>query len=365
MFFYLLAGILSASVSAQTWQLSDFPVTSVGGVFATEADVCYAAFSDNNYGPGEAVSKDAATTWTTKNGGSLNTDIAKDSTGNGVMSSIGKIYISEGGGPYQVPDGRDITFSQNVETLGEGAFGVSGSHYPNGIASEVINGVGLTTDAGKTWTYHDTGLNWETYVARYSAFPSATTWYVAQGSWGVESTPDPNRTRWEVNSRIFHDGKGYQYRKAVTSDVRHGAISKTIDGGESFTMVYNTQGQYYMNSISCSTTEICMAVAENPYEAVALRTENGGKTWETKITLSDNKMASLMGCKMLSDDEVWISGGTFDGGLVGWYLHSTNGGETWDRQDLAKGYSIDLSFAGGTGYSPGSSETASNIAVYK
>mmetsp|Transcript_8050 Transcript_8050/g.13391 ORF Transcript_8050/g.13391 Transcript_8050/m.13391 type:complete len:131 (+) Transcript_8050:806-1198(+) len=130
-------------------------------------------------------------------------------------------------------------------------------------------------------------------------------------------------------------------------------------------MVYNTKGDYYMNSISCVTTEICMAVAENPNEAIAIRTENGGKTWETKITLSDSKMASLMGCKMLSNNEVWISGGTFDAGLVGWYLHSMDGGETWDQQDLPKGYSIDLSFADGNGYSPAGTELGSNIAVYK
>lgn len=362
---------LVKSVGAGTWQQSDFSqVTNVGGVFATAANECYAAVSDNSKGPGVEFSADSGDSWTF-NGpyGSVNTDTAHDLIGNSVITTIGATFISQKNGPYTKVEGKGISFSQNVETLGENQFAVSGTHYPNGVVGEVINGVALTTDAGNTWSYHDTGLPWDTYVARYSAFPTKDTWYVAQGSWVSSSSSDialrTNISTWQVNSRVHSTGDSVQFHQAPSMDVNFGAISKTTDGGKTFIKVYDTKGLYYMNSIDCVSAEICMAVAEDAYNAIAIRTENGGKTWDTVLSLSDSKMASLMGCKMLSENEVWLSGGTFSGGLVGWYYHSVDAGKTWELQSLEKGYSIDLSFSGGVGYSPAMSEVGSTVAVYK
>lgn len=364
---------LHSATAAATWHQTNFqPVTSVGGVFATAPNEVYVAYSDNGSGPGVFTSKDSGATWNSDLGGVLNTDVARDSAGNEVISSIGGIFIAHDNGAITKLDSKDITFSQNVETFGEGLFGVTGSHYPQGVVGPVVNGVAVTTDGGSTFEYFDTGLYWSTYVARYSAFPTTETWYVAQGSWSSSSTnmrnpSSSNATKvWEYTSKIHQEvgQPGLSVDHKVKENVHYGAISKTTDGGKTFKEVYNTMGKYYMNEIDCSTPEICMAVAEDSYNAIVIRTENGGKTWEEKLSLSDPKMASLVGCKMLSDSEAWVSGGTFDQGLVGWYYHTVDSGATWELQTLPQGFSMDLSFSGGVGYSPAMSEFHSTVAIF-
>ena len=108
-----------------------------------------------------------------------------------------------------------------------------------------------------------------------------------------------------------------------------------------------------------------MAVAEQPNEAIVVRTTDGGMTWNVMLTLSDPQFASLMGCQMLSENEVWVSGGTVDtGGLQGWFYHSTDGGQNWEKS-MTPGASLGLSFKGSVGYSPAMYELHAGINVYK
>lgn len=361
-------------VGTATWQQTSFPqVTSVGGVYATSPTTVYVAYSDNTKGPGVAVSVDGGNQFSYELGGELNTDTARDKHGNEVITTVGGIFVSHSDESYELLAGKDITFSQNVETFGETSFGVTGTHYPQGVFGPVVNGVAVSNDGGVTFSYFDIGTDWSTYVARYSAFPSATTWYVAQGTWGsttAKAMRNPaNITKaWEYNAQLrqsSHAG-GLTYGSNTKADFVVGAISKTTDGGKTFHEVYNTKGKYYFNEIDCSSTEICMAVAEDSFNAIVLRTEDGGKTWVEKLSLSDPKMASLAGCKMLSDSEAWVSGGTFNGGLIGWFYHTLDGGNSWEPlQTLPKGYSLDLSFSGSTGYSPAMSEFGSTLAILK
>jgi len=379
----------AVSSGLQTWQLiDDFHATSVGGVYATSEDVCYAAYTDNFDGPGEWLSKDAGETFSQSLGGWLNTDVAHDSTGNGIISTIGKTFSSINGEITAVP-GRAITFSQNVENIGEGKFAVVGTHFTDGVLSldsEFKNGPAITTDSGATWEYYDTGLDGQTFVARYGAFPSDTTWYISQGSWlSIDASNQKmfdlnrNETNWKDAGRTWNINAYASVNKLSSKKLKvqfknnfaekeynFGAISKTTDGGKTFTKIYDSQGKYYMNQIDCSSTEICTVVAESSEKGIAMRTENGGKTWTQVFeTPQSNTDVSLIGCRMLSDNEIWISGGTFQGGVVGWFFHSTDGGKTWNQTDLRKGYAIDMSFSGNKGYATAMSELGSTISVYK
>jgi hypothetical protein len=368
-----VAALAQAANAAAQWQLTNFDqVTNVGGVFATSPSECYVAFSDNSKGPGVGYSNDYGSTWSLDvPNGSLNTDTARDTKGNEIITTIGAIFASHDGSTYEPIEGKDITFSQNVETFGEQSFGVTGTHYPNGPVGEEINGVAVSSDGGVSWSFFDTGLSIDHYPARYAAFPSDTTWYVGSGIWSSSpvrskvSATDRNTTSFDINNRVtVSKTDGAHFRQATASNYHWGAISKTTDGGKTFKKVYDTT-DYYFNEIDCSTTNICMAVAENGESAIVVRTDNGGMTWDTVMSVSSKNGENLMGCKMLSDTEAWVSGGTFEGGMVGHYYHTVDSGKTWDMQSLQGGYSVDLSFSDGTGYSPAMTERYSGVAVLK
>lgn len=357
----------------QQWQNSGFPdVTSVGfvAISGNEGEAT-AAFSDNTQGPGSGFSSDLGDSWSYQSGGWLNTGIDINENGDAVMSTIGKTFYRNGyDGTWTQVDGKALSFSQWVECFGDEDFSVAGDHYPKGPVGEYINGVAVTHDAGVTWDYFDIGLDSSNYPARYSSFPNKDVWYVTAGTWKstpkvIETIENPlMRSEWSINQHFQSVNASFTYKGTDLGENLHfGAIVKSVDGGKSWRQVYKTS-DYYVNMISCLTEDMCMAVAEQPNEAVVLRTEDGGAHWNTMLTLTDSKMASLMGCRMISESEVWVSGGTFDKGLQGWFYHSTDGGQTWEKS-MTPGASIGLAFKNNVGYSPSIYEFHSAINVYK
>ena len=91
---------------------------------------------------------------------------------------------------------------------------------------------------------------------------------------------------------------------------------------------------------------------------------DGGATWST--VLSAPPGFSLMGCRMISATEGWMSGGGMETGkgLTGYYYHTLDNGATWELSTLAQAYSMDLSFSDGVGYSAALNQAYSTIAVY-
>jgi Neuraminidase (sialidase) len=91
---------------------------------------------------------------------------------------------------------------------------------------------------------------------------------------------------------------------------------------------------------------------------------DGGATWATVLTAPAG--GSLMGCRMLSKTEAWMSGGGMvtGKGLTGYYYHTTDGGANWELTEVAQAYSMDLSFYAGVGYSAALNQAYSSIAVY-
>lgn len=96
-----------------------------------------------------------------------------------------------------------------------------------------------------------------------------------------------------------------------------------------------------------------------------MATADGGASWKTVLTAPAG--GSLMGCRMLSATEAWMSGGGMvtGKGLTGYYYHTTDAGATWELSEVAQAYSMDLSFSEGVGYSAALNQAYSSIAVYK
>ena len=94
-----------------------------------------------------------------------------------------------------------------------------------------------------------------------------------------------------------------------------------------------------------------------------MATTDAGATWKTVLTAPAG--ASLMGARMLSASEAWVSGGAQESRtLYGYYYHTTDAGATWELSKLANAYSMDLSFSNGVGYSASLNSAYSTIAIY-
>jgi hypothetical protein len=272
---FLLAVISLASAGsavANTWQLSDVKVTTLTGVSAISSQEVFAAMADNSLGPGVIHSDDALkTSEYIGPAGGMNLDIAFTPGGAvGCMATVSGLLLTQDGKTFSKVS--DITgVSQNVEAFGTSSLGATGGFYTKSTKKQV-NGVAVSTDNGATWETSDIGLD-SSYIARYGAFPTATTWYVSSGSWPYSAT-DSSAPSYKISARMnlmqkngnttATLGKAKLSAGAVTG--YPGAISKTTDAGKTWTKVFDTDGTMYFNQIHCATTEACMAVAENEGE---------------------------------------------------------------------------------------------------
>lgn len=258
-------------VAGNTWQLSDIKVTTLTGVAAISATEVYGAMGDNSLGPGLIHSTNACKTsdYIGPVGG-MNLDVAFTPSGTvGAIATVSGVLLTQDGTTFKkVPD--LVGVSQNVEAFGSSSLAATGDFFLKSTGKQA-NGVAVSTDNGASWNIFDIGLNSSTYVARYGAFPTATTWYVSSGSWPYDASEKVENLSHKLSSRVRLNIEGerttaqFKDAKAKSSSVTGypGAISKTTDGGATWTKVYDSNGSMYFNEIHCYDTENCLAVAEN------------------------------------------------------------------------------------------------------
>jgi hypothetical protein len=295
--------------------------------------------------------------------GGINLDVAVAKDGSKVcVAGPSGVYYGSATASFsgtKVTGQWDSLITQTVQPFGESGFAVIGRFEKSEIAT---NGVAVASTPGGIWSFYDIGVDpGAGFYARYGSFPSTATWYVTSGDW-------PNQNDHKLSNGIverlsprisvyYNIGDGSPQVTFISA--RHligpypGAISKTTDGGHTWTTVYDSNGDHAMNQIDCYDDAHCIAVGENGKKAVALKTENGGATWTVMMTLTGPK--SLHAVKMISNTEFWMSGGEPSAGayvskeIVGNYWHSTNSGSSWSKTAY-NGYGYDLSFKGGKGY---------------
>jgi len=362
--FSIVAILAAAFADDATWQTTSVAkVTTLVGVYATNKNEAYGAVLDNSLGAGLIHTADyGATSDFIGPAGAMNMDVAFTSNGEvGCVVGVGGIFVGSATGNYtKVPNLHTVT--QNVESIFPAGLGVTGQ-FSLGRAS--ANGVAVSLDSGNNWNLYDIGLG-DGYSARYSSFPSQTTWYVSSGMWPsakLSATKDGK----QITKNFLVDEKNFPQfvaKKSLRSSEGgyYGGISKTTDAGKTWTQVYDANGVFYFNEISCFNELSCIAVGEND-SGYIVGTQDGGATWKS-LLVADG--ISLMAVKMLSETEAWASGGAENAKrqLVGYYYHTVDGGATWNLV-TSGGYSMDLSFSGGVGYSASITSNYATIAVYK
>jgi hypothetical protein len=263
-------------------------------------------------------------------------------------------------------------------------------------------GVARSADGGDHWSVSKVADGY----CRYGAFPSENVWYVANGIWGNDPAAGEKFTResmsvsnhmkaamdsfqpYDFSARAkiggvhiggvtFHDRPAVLTRGMNATETGwFGSISKTVDGGKTFSTVFQsdlTSDYYYFNSISCSSDSHCVAVAEGDdavnggYLVRAYVTFDGGVTWTNSLTkdVVPSNVVSIMGSAWIDDNEGWLGATAKDRSVLsGVFFHTTDGGKTYSvEQTLDNCFLMDMSFANGVGYASCSSSSGASASV--
>ena len=360
--FLLPLGVAAGNV----WQESSLGhYTNLMGVYASKPNEAHYSLVDQRAGSGVFVTQDYAVTGELFGpAGAMNMDIALSSDQKiACLVGLGGVFM---GAPYngnftKVENVRVVT--QSVESFSSQSFGITGTFSLPDRTN--VNGVMISTDNGVTWSTYDVGA-YDPYVlaARYGAFPSESTWYVATGSWLYASDAYGK----QLTSRTVQRNGKFEFvtPQPMLTDSNttgyNGGIFKTTDTGKSFELVYRTT-QMYFNQIHCADTDHCMGVGENDNAAFVMSTKDGGVSWDTVYT--GPTYMSLAAVRMLSVDEIWVGGGIMSPKSVeGHYLHSVDGGASWE-DTIMNGMVFDMSFNGGIGYATYMTPSYTSSTVYK
>jgi len=252
--------------------------------------------------------------------------------------------------------------SQNADDFGDGmSYGVVGSTLKGG------EGCSVSTNYGQHFTFYN--VSELQTIARYGAFPSATTWYISAGQWpgGAAAREAWRRGDGSIMTRQMTKRLHYHYNKESgkyshsfhTGELDTPAnnfewqaqIVKTADGGKTWQTMFYNHSHYYFNQIACGTENNCVAAAESDSKSSAgvwlFTTADGGTTWKNTMYMTGNAY-SVVATEFVSQTEVWAGGCEL--GAIGpkfaYFWHSTDSGNTWTLIKNVKGvYPIATSFA--------------------
>eukprot|EP01040_Poterioochromonas_malhamensis_P011786 gene11786-12859_t len=395
--------IVSTFVYNDYWTPLDIHAVSLFSVEAVSENVLFAAGVDSLRGSMIYHSKDRGQTWEALKSLGNNLDLAVSKDHKKICAVGNKAYCLTLKSEEEV-DIEELPFrtnSRDISSIGDHGFAVVGMFAVPGIQTQggvPINGVAINTNvrSPNDWRYYDIGLDIASgYFASHGAFPSETTWYVTSSAWPVQThskvatilsgrlnlIPVENKKKVVSNNeKEGGEGKGeeeadkvkqeekeipqhhvnYEFLnlKNVGENLYAGGISKTTDGGHTWTQVFDSERKFYLNQIHCIDEMSCVTVGEGSKSTVVLLTNDGGSTWETVLNLNGDY--SLHACQMISKTEIWVAGGMIvkdnlrrrsvgedmtDQTYVGLYYRSMNGGKTWSLK-TAEGYAYDISFYG-------------------
>ena len=133
------------------------------------------------------------------------------------------------------------------------------------------------------------------------------------------------------------------------SSIAWGAISKTTNTGQSWSIIFQSEqgNNYYFNSIACSSISHCVAVTEgSEYSHLhAFITFDGGQTWKDSFQnngsdILPSNVVSLMCASWIGTGDNaqigWIGGASMDyfGRVTGLFYQTINGGITYTLQQV-------------------------------
>lgn len=377
-----LFALLSAAF-AQQWTIDpSTTATFVTSVSAGAENFAITVGGENN--GGSIIELYDGSSWTKNKIPTLMAlSAATTPSGNIVVTGVNSVLNSADGINFTPASVSGTSQSANVYGANNDKFALVGAWrvQKEGTSIPTYSYGVATSDDGKTFTVSSTIEDGD---SRYGSFPSDNTWYVSNGMWGED--PTLSKSTRKLSSRIAIDNSGKKLymtdlpratNKKLSSNSTgwFGSVSKTTDGGKSWTQVLTTnlaEDYIYFNQISCSSELNCIVVGEGDspdggYLTVAYTTFDGGKTWEK--TFSSTNFVSLMSVKFVSATDAWLLATQKSGrNLVGNFFKTTDGGKTFTLGNtLNNCLGMDMAFVGNTAFAAccSSSGSSCSIAVYK
>eukprot|EP01138_Halocafeteria_seosinensis_P003649 gb/GECG01003728.1/.p1 GENE.gb/GECG01003728.1/~~gb/GECG01003728.1/.p1 ORF type:complete len:389 (+),score=33.67 gb/GECG01003728.1/:1-1167(+) len=291
---------------------------------------------------------------TTDNGGKNWTSVSKQGFLLLDVSSFGSHAVVSGvfSGQYSNDYGAHFNYSKggaqsqcvrNVNYLGSNGpsgFGVAG---PVGNSS----GISLSFDGGKS--FNGTEIGALKTNARYASFPTGNDFYVTAGEWPEN---DNSRVLQLSSFAGIYNGPRNQfpflkpYTSFSSNATYKGQILVSHDGGKSFNSVFYEDSDFYMNGIDCTSAKDCCAVGEAPRGpkpgSRIYCTHDGGSSWD-RVLFQEGGQHSLLDIQFAGDNEYWAVGGVLQGvSATSQFLHSTDGGKSWNVHSGPDGYALSV-----------------------
>ena len=205
-------------------------------------------------------------------------------------------------------------------------------------------------------------------------------WYVTAGLWPMYASKSADTAHMSSRLSLSASSMGKVFIHEVNSTYTStdssgywGSISKTTDGGKSWSEVFHTAptDNFYFNGISCTSESHCVAVGEGATytDNKAFLTTDGGSTWTPSDVNFDESVVSCTSVAWISDTEGWLGATAKDGrNLIGLFYKTTDGGKTYSLdQQLDNCFIMDIDSAGEAGVASciSSSGSSASVATYK
>jgi uncharacterized protein YchJ len=297
-------------------------------------------------------------------------DVAAGTKTSAVTAGVGLLDVIQGAEYTTNGESFNVTHFFDMEDECQSTMTVQGvpAGTGYGLAGDFgkANGVAVSFTGGRTFTHYDAKVNTS---SRYGDYPSKNVWYVAAGTWpdqGTKAERLAKRAAGEVqitqkmklkrvtnaNGEVEHKIEfNLDYKPSGSNDVYQAGLSKTTDGGKTWTQLY-WNDHFYFNAISCPSENVCFVVGEAERDSQQpgvriLRTQDGGKTWKVVMYNSDPSY-SLIAMDMINEKEGWAGGGQLANPphFQGHFWHTVDGGDTWTQELLPLNYVTDYSFVG-------------------
>jgi len=262
----------------------------------------------------------------------------------------GKTFHPPESDPDFVGAGQDAKTIHGIDH----AFALAGSYVD--YKDRDFNGLAVTYDGGHTWSNIDIGYEYPIaryghFPTPTTWFVAAGEW-PALDSWDNKDEARVISQRIRIHKehgiQFRTDQSEYTSRKLLQTGGYAATISRTTDGGKTWQTVYNdTTGSFYFNDIDCPTAKNCWAVGEaesdSPRPGIRiLHSGDGGNTWQEQLYIGDPTY-SLIEIAMLNETEGWAAGAVLTRSITGQFYHTTDGGKTWTTaQTLSDEYALAL-----------------------